>query len=643
MKKIIAIFAAFCALAACSKTEMEGVVDSISIAPEKNVFSGNGGTAEVVVKSSGDWTLEGESEWVSPSALKGKDGDKVLFKAEANDSEEQKTAEFVFRTGKATAKLELTLKGFSAEPDYVTLSMKSTSLDANGGNIEVEVKSSVDWELSGDCDWAEPSVRKGSDGDRVSFSVDPNETGAERTADFTFAAGDCSVPFEIVQTTDGAASIEIVSDRNITKSYSAHTFEVNVISDINYRDIRVVIPEEASGWLKHEVTIEGEGENAATVCFVMSPNTVEGDRSAEVQVMAGSASDRFTVFQARKSMLETETQSIEMECTGGLAEIPVTANIEYEISISQDASSWLSYVRKDGDKEIFSAGEADAKRTGRITFSEKAAPEGEEPVSFVVEVVQKGPALVTMSGDFSSSRAYAPSWNNAEVLTGMEAFTVEGLICLDSTPAEGSYYSVFGINGTFEIRVNPDNEIEIKYIENVYDWWEDVETATLSTLNGSSLEITPGQWCHFAVAYDPEDMIYCYVHSGKELAEYDYDYNNIETLPAVTLAVPYTETETEENRNFWIGYSVDNGHCFDGKLAEVRIWNKVFDEYDIEDGNHMYTVDPSSDGLVAYWKFNDGNGNVVKDHTSNGNDLQGQTLNGGTWQSGFLWQGVSLP
>ena len=69
----------------------------------------------------------------------------------------------------------------------------------------------------------------------------------------------------------------------------------------------------------------------------------------------------------------------------------------------------------------------------------------------------------------------------------------------------------------------------------------------------------------------------------------------------------------------------------------------MFDEYDIEDGNHMYTVDPSSDGLVAYWKFNDGNGNVVKDHTSNGNDLQGQTLNGGTWQSGFLWQGVSLP
>ena len=118
MKKIIAILAAFCALAACSKTEIEGVAESISIAPEKNVFSGNGGTAEVVVKSSGDWTLEGESEWVSPSALKGKDGDKVLFRAEANDSEEQKTAEFVFRTGKATAELRFTLKGFSAEPDY---------------------------------------------------------------------------------------------------------------------------------------------------------------------------------------------------------------------------------------------------------------------------------------------------------------------------------------------------------------------------------------------------------------------------------------------------------------------------------------------------------------------------------------------
>lgn len=641
MKKIIAIFAAFCALAACSKTEMEGVAESISIAPEKNVFSGNGGTAEVVVKSSGDWTLEGESEWVSPSALKGKDGNKVLFKAEANDSEEQKTAEFVFRTGKATAKLELTLKGFSAEPDYVTLSMKSTSLDANGGNIEVEVKSSVDWELSGDCDWAEPSVRKGSDGDRVSFSVYPNETGDERTAVFTFAAGDCSVPFEIVQTTDGAASIEIVSDRNISKSYSAHTFEVNVISDFNYRDIRVVIPEEASGWLKHKVTIEGEGENAATVCFDMSPNTVEGDRSAEVQVMAGSASDRFTVFQIRKSMLETETLSIEMECTGGLAEIPVTANIEYGISISQDASSWLSYVRKDGGKEIFKVEETHGKRTGQITFTEKSAPEGEIPVSFTVVVEQKGPALVSMSGDFSSSRAYAPAWNNPDALADLEAFTVEGLIYLDSTPASGSYYSVLGVKDKFEIRVSQNNEIVVRYEELYYDDWMGDYTPVTSTLDGSSIVVQPGQWCHFAVTYEPDEYIWCHVHYGKGLSESGSEYEMPEKLTPVTLSVPYSESDVK--KNFWIGYGVSDSHCFDGKLAEIRVWNKVLSESEIARDNHMYTVDPSSDGLVAYWKFNDGNGNVVKDHTSNGNDLQGQTLNGGIWQSGFLWQGVSLP
>ena len=32
-------------------------------------------------------------------------------------------------------------------------------------------------------------------------------------------------------------------------------------------------------------------------------------------------------------------------------------------------------------------------------------------------------------------------------------------------------------------------------------------------------------------------------------------------------------------------------------------------------------VEGSTDGLLAYWKFNEGNGKTIKDHSGNGNTL----------------------
>ena len=34
----------------------------------------------------------------------------------------------------------------------------------------------------------------------------------------------------------------------------------------------------------------------------------------------------------------------------------------------------------------------------------------------------------------------------------------------------------------------------------------------------------------------------------------------------------------------------------------------------------MFLVDPKTPGLIGYWKFDEGEGNVIKDWTGNGND-----------------------
>lgn len=46
-------------------------------------------------------------------------------------------------------------------------------------------------------------------------------------------------------------------------------------------------------------------------------------------------------------------------------------------------------------------------------------------------------------------------------------------------------------------------------------------------------------------------------------------------------------------------------------------------------------MDPKTDGLVAYWKFDEPSGNIVKDVTGNGNDAIAN--------SNLSWLNVSLP
>lgn len=58
---------------------------------------------------------------------------------------------------------------------------------------------------------------------------------------------------------------------------------------------------------------------------------------------------------------------------------------------------------------------------------------------------------------------------------------------------------------------------------------------------------------------------------------------------------------------------------FNGKIAEVRVWNRALSAAEIKMG--LGAVDPASNGLVAYWKMNEGEGHIFHDATGHGYDI----------------------
>lgn len=229
-----------------------------------------------------------------------------------------------------------------------------------------------------------------------------------------------------------------------------------------------------------------------------------------------------------------------------------------------------------------------------------------------VYYVFKGAALINVVADMAENRAY-PSWKDGSIVNNMTNFTLECMVNFNKFGRQIS--TIMGIEGNYLLRVGdagvPDNQLQVACSRN---------------LTSSDLQFETGKWYHVAVTFD-NGTVKVY-------------FNGVEKLTgncgksSVSLGAAHSDTESS-GRCFWIGYSYASDRYMDGKICEARIWNRTLTAEEINAPTHFYTVDPSSEGLVAYWKFDDGAGNKIKDYSVNGNDL--------TVDSNPGWTKVTLP
>ena len=222
--------------------------------------------------------------------------------------------------------------------------------------------------------------------------------------------------------------------------------------------------------------------------------------------------------------------------------------------------------------------------------------------------VIRGAALVNVVANIDENYLSLVNPGNASALGGMGEVTVE---CLARFTEFGKLIStVMGIEGNFLIRIGdagvPDNQIQ------------------LATSNGNvtdtAWQLETGKWTHIAVTFNSAngavDVYFNGVHKGNT------QYSN------------YRSNVNWNSSDFYVGKSWDNNRWFDGEISEARVWNRVLSVEEINAKNHFYKVDAASEGLVAYWKFNEGSGNVITDVT-NGYNLVAN--------SAITWKPVSLP
>lgn len=114
-----------------------------------------------------------------------------------------------------------------------------------------------------------------------------------------------------------------------------------------------------------------------------------------------------------------------------------------------------------------------------------------------------------------------------------------------------------------------------------------------------NFEFQENRWYHIAAVFE-NNILTIYV-DGKQIAK-----------------VP-NKRPVIASSNWFIGKSYNDNRGINAKYSEFRIWSvaRTIDQIT----ENMFGVDPSTTGLIAYWKMDKAEGNKIKDLSPNGHNL----------------------
>lgn len=205
--------------------------------------------------------------------------------------------------------------------------------------------------------------------------------------------------------------------------------------------------------------------------------------------------------------------------------------------------------------------------------------------------VIRGASLINVVGDIDENYL-SVNWTNPAVCNNLSQLTMEALIRVRNFDKMIS--TVMGIEGSFLIRIGdanfPSNQLQIATSRGNFPGAD------------SNKGLPVNEWVHVALTYDAADGAMIVYVNGKKQSEGTLSRGNVSLGTS----------------NFFIGRSYDDNRWLAGEISECRIWNVVRSAEEI--AGNPYHVAPDSEGLVAYWKFDEGAGSTVTDHTGNGNN-----------------------
>jgi len=259
----------------------------------------------------------------------------------------------------------LALTACQPEP-FLSVDPQSLSFTEAGGSQTVQISANYAWKASTSGSGFTVSPASGEGNASVTVTAAPASSLQDVTETLNIQSEGLSASVSLSQPAKSA----ILPSSPSTVSSEGGTIEIGVQYNIDYT---VEIEESAKSWIRF---IETKALKDAKLVFQIEKNEGEEGRSGTITLKgkdAGFSPVTITINQRPKAILnagEVETVSV----TGGRVSVPVQYNVEYTVTVGDDAQSWISVVQtkavSSGKILLDVARNEGGERSGTVTLEE---------------------------------------------------------------------------------------------------------------------------------------------------------------------------------------------------------------------------------------------------------------------------------
>lgn len=297
-----------------------------------------GGSAEVSLKSNGEWTIAMTEGWVMVSSMSGKGDATLTLTVAPNTTGESRSTEITASTKDNTAVLKLTQE---TPQHYVEVNPSSIICGTSGGEYTVEVSSDIEWEVI-TPQWVTSSMMNGANDATLTLSISPveGELSESRIGEVVIGKHDLvSATVIIEQRVSPVFSIEVVPG-HLEFICTGETKTVAVTTEDNWT---ATVGEE---W----VTLnQNEGQGNAEISVTIGENPLYIPRRTSVIFNAANGAHAMLVIRQEASpdphFLEVSPLVFQFGKEGGEREISVSCDDEWIFDLDCD---WLSVSQQSG-------------------------------------------------------------------------------------------------------------------------------------------------------------------------------------------------------------------------------------------------------------------------------------------------------
>ena len=325
-------------------------------------FTSDSGEAILSFTTNKDWSIDvsqsgGDVSWCTVFPNKGKAGEsQVSVRVARNEGVDDRNVVLNLTAGDLTKSIVVTQK----QKDAITLTTAKFEVDKNGGEIQVEVKANVSYEVvipeqyqswiregsgsgqiimgdKGHNQMHEPATRTDMDRTVRKFYISKSEEYDKREGEIIFRSGELEEVLKVYQTGGG---ILLLTKNEYTVSDKGEQIVVELNSNF---DFDVKMPQ--VDWITTTVT---RSVSSHTLYYTVTPNETYDKREAEIIYYDRndkSVADTLKIVQVQKDAILLSQKEYDITAKGETIEISVETNVNYNIHIDEENSQWIKLVQ----------------------------------------------------------------------------------------------------------------------------------------------------------------------------------------------------------------------------------------------------------------------------------------------------------